>query len=176
MKIVFAVTLFCCLAGVAHSDDRNAPLTLAVVPSRSSAEERTIESAAKSPQTFHVVLTNVSDHAQPVWQTWCSWGFWTISFHITMPDGKQLHISRDQKEKFTKNYPATFLVSPGHHQVYPIQLDGEWDNRPQFEHSGSARITLKAIYEVDPTPEATQNGVWLGRVESPSYDFILLHR
>jgi hypothetical protein len=175
VKIVFALALFCCLVGMARSEDRNAPFTLAVVPSRSTAEERSVAIAAKQPETFYVVLTNTSDRAQPVWQTWCSWGFWTISFDITMPDGKRLHISRNHKEAFTKNSPATFLIPAGQHQVYPIQLDSQWENPPQFTGAGSVHITLKAIYEVPATPEATQQNVWVGRVQSPSYDLTLRH-
>jgi hypothetical protein len=175
VKIILAVTLFCFLTEIAHSDDRNAPFTLAVVPSRSSTEEQSIATAAKQPETFYVVLTNVSDRAQPVWQTQCSWGFWTISFELTMLDGKKLHITKNKNEAFTKNSPAIFLVPPSQYQIYPIQLDSQWDNRPQFTKSGSVRVSLKAIYEVGPTPEAAEQNVWVGRVESPTYDFVLRH-
>jgi hypothetical protein len=175
VKIIVTIA-FLCLCATARSEDRDAPFTLAVVPSRSSGTERSITTAAKQPETFHVVLTNVSDHAQPVWQTWCSWGFWTVSFDITLPDGKKLRISRNQNEAFTKNSPATFLIRPGQQQVYPIQLDSSWENRPQFAKAGTSGITLKAIYEVRATPEASQQNVWLGRIESPSYDFVLIYR
>jgi len=131
--------------------------------------------AATQSRTFYVVLTNTSDHAQPVWQTLYSWGFWTISFEFTMPDGKHLHVSRNHNESFTKNSPATFLVPSGEQQIYPVQLDGSWDNLPQFPKRGITRITLKAIYEVGSTPEASQHNVWVGRVESPNYDLVLEH-
>jgi len=175
VKIVLVVALFGSLASSALSEDDNAPFTLAVVSSRSTAEERSIASAAKRAETFYVVLTNTSGQAQPVWQTSCSWGFWTVSFDITLPDGKHVHTSRNHEQAFTKNTPATFLVLPGQQQIYPIQLDSTWDNLPQFPQAGTTRITLKAIYQVGSTPEAVQENVWVGRLESPIYDFMLAH-
>lgn len=67
------------------------------------------------------------------------------------------------------NIPSTFLVPPGEHQVYAIRLDKWWEARPALSKRDETPIALKAIYEVKPTPEATQYKVWTGRIESRVY-------
>jgi hypothetical protein len=175
VKQLVSITLYFSLAVIARSQDHAAPFTLAIVPSASTSDEQRITSGAKQAGTFYVVLTNTSDRPQPVWETSNSWGFWTISFDFRLPDGTHIHTSRNRKEAFTVNYPRTFVVLPRQQQIYPIQLDTTWDDRPQFPKAGSTHVTLKAIYEVGSTPEALQQNVWVGRVESPSYDLILDH-
>src|SRR5208282_4351813 len=48
----------------------------------------------------------------------------------------------------------TFLIEPGEHQVYAIRLDERWETHPLLPKTDETPITLKAIYEVPPTPEA----------------------
>ena len=175
MKPLVSIAFYLFLAVIARSQDHPAPFALAIVPSSSTPNEQRITSGEKQARPFYVVLTNTSDRAQPVWQTSNSWGFWTISFDFTLPDGSHVRTSRNRSEAFTKNSPGSFIVLPRQHQIYPIQLDTTWDDRPHFPKAGSTRVTLKAIYEVRSTPEALQQSVWVGRVESPTYDFILDH-
>ena len=128
--------------------------------------------AKKKPDEFYVVLTNVSGLPQAVWESWNSWGYQTISFELTTTDGKKFIVSK-RPGMFTVNFPSTFLVKPGEHQVYAIRLDEWWETHPTLPKSDEMPITLKAVYEVTPTPEATQYKVWTGRVESHSYNFTL---
>jgi hypothetical protein len=143
------------------------PFSLSIVPGRSG-----ITMAKKKPDEFYVVVTNVSGLPQVVWESWNSWGYKAISFELTTTDGKKFVVSRRQ-EDFTKNAPSTFLVKPGEHQVYGIRLDEWWETHPTLPKSDEMPITLRAVYEVTPTPEATQYKVWTGRVESHSYNFWL---
>jgi hypothetical protein len=76
-------------------------------------------------------------------------------------------------QAFTRNGPSTFLIQPGEHQVYAIRLDKEWGAHPILSRADEMPITLKAVYEVSPTPEAIQYNVWTGRIESGSYKFTL---
>jgi hypothetical protein len=71
------------------------------------------------------------------------------------------------------NFPSTFVVQPGEHQVYAIQLDRGWEAQPAIAKTDETTIKLKAIYEVQPTPESGQYKVWTGRIESHTYDFTL---
>ena len=121
---------------------------------------------------FYVVLTNVSREPQPVWEDWNSWGYRTISFEFTTADGKKVVVRRRQGY-FTKNAPSTYLVQPGEHQLYPIRLDERWETHPALPKSDEMAITLKAVYEVTPTPEVNEYKVWTGRLESHSYNFSL---
>jgi hypothetical protein len=150
------------------------PLSLSVVPETSRGERfgSTIDMAHDKPGEFYVVLTNVSAEPQAVWEYWNSWGFQTVSFELTTAGGKKFLVSR-RPEIFTVNFPSTFLIEPGEHQVYAIRLDGRWDPHPSLPKTDETAITLKAIYEVPPTPEAAQYKVWTGRLESRTYNFKL---
>ena len=166
--------LYFILAATMHADEPKAPFTLSIVPSRSNTEAHSISTASKQPDVFYVVLTNVSDRPQPIWETWCSWGYQTVSFEIVLPDGRNLSLAK-KAQTFTRNFPATFIIPAGEHQIYPIRLDTEWDHLPAFATPGDTAVTLKAVYGVAPTAESTAQSVWSGRVESAGYTLTLKH-
>jgi hypothetical protein len=172
VKPIFLSFVFFALLAIPPTDTSKCPFSLAVVPSTSHGEGGSITMAANERRDFYVVLTNVSKDPQAVWENWNSWGYQTISFALTMADGSKIMVSKRQQD-FTRNFPSTFLIQPGEHQVYAIRLDKEWSVHPTFSKIDEMRITLKAVYEVSPTPEAGQYKVWTGRVESSSYKFML---
>jgi hypothetical protein len=71
------------------------------------------------------------------------------------------------------NFPSTFLVAPGEHQVYAIHLDHWWATHPAFPQADEMPIAIKAIYELQSTQEASQYKVWIGHVESHIYNLKL---
>jgi hypothetical protein len=152
------------------------PFSLAIVPGRSGD----ITTAKRNPNDFYVVLTNVSGLPQPVWESWNSWGYQALTFELTTTDGKKFIVSR-KSHGFTANWPSWLLVEPGEHQVFAIELDESWATNPTLPWatnptlpaSDRMPITMKAIYEIAETPQATQNHVWVGRVESHRYNFTL---
>jgi len=182
LLLILALTGLSCKPETTHGPslatspaaDAKVPFKLAVVPSTSSADARGITIAEKQPNEFYVVLTNVSIEAQPVWATWNSWGYQTISFEFTMADGQKIVVAKRQ-QGFTMNFPSTFDIPPGEHQVYPIRLDKDWDTGPKLSKLEDATVDLKAIYEVSRTPESEEYKVWTGRVESGSYMFTVRH-
>jgi hypothetical protein len=121
---------------------------------------------------FYVLLSNVSKQPRIVWEDWNSWGYYSISFELTTNDGKKYVLSKRQAG-FTKNYPSTVVIEPGEHVVYPIHLNEWWETRPSLSKVPELPITLKAIYEISPTPESAQYKVWTGRAESHTYNFTL---
>ena len=128
--------------------------------------------ADKGARDFYVVLTNVSNKSQMAWETWISWGYQTISFELTASSGSKIVISKRQQD-FTVNGPSTFLIPPGEHQIYAVKLDDTWEARPIVPKANETSVALKAIYEVPSTPEAGQHKVWVGHLESRSYNFVL---
>jgi len=170
LLLLIALALF----GASHVDDAKAPFTLSIVPSKSSTDARGITIAENQPREFYVVLTNVSMESQPVWEYWNSWGYQTLSFEFTMSDGKKIVVSK-RRQDFNKNFPSTFLILSGEHQVYPIRLDKDWDTGPRLSTMTETAVTVKAIYEVSTTSESKRYRVWSGRVESGSYMFTLRH-
>jgi len=147
------------------------PFTVSIVATRSTSDSRVITIAAEKPDEFYVVLTNVSNEPQSVWETWNSWGSRTISFEVTFGNNPPILVAREQEE-FSKNLPSTFLIPPGEHKVYPIRLDKRWDVG-SIPKSTEARASVKAVYEVPVTPEASTYHVWTGRVESGNYNVTL---
>ncbi len=119
------------------------PLSLSVVPETSHGEPfgSTIEMAHGKPRDFYVVLTNASAERQAVWEYWNSWGYQTVSFELTTEDGKRFVVSRRQEE-FTRNFPSTFLIEPGEHQVYAIRLDEWWETHNGDPSGNSARCAF----------------------------------
>jgi hypothetical protein len=163
--LLFLLAL-CACATVTHIHAAP-PFTLAIVPTKSHGGTvgPSIVMAQEKPEAFHVVLTNISAEAQPVFETWNSWGYQAVSFEITLPDGKTSMLTmRDQG--FSKNFPSTYLIPPGGHQVFPVKFDKAWQAKPTLPHAAEMLITLKAIYEVGETPESREKHVWTGRVES----------
>ena len=154
--------------------DAAALFTLTVVPSLSRPKVKSIAVGDDNPKEFYVVLTNTSKDPQSVFEAWNSWGFAAVSFELTMPDDKKVVVSRGT-EVWTMNFPSTFLIPPGEHQVYAIRLDKRWESRPKLAGDAEAQmqIKLKAIYQVEVTPESAEHKVWTGRVESRSYDLTL---
>jgi hypothetical protein len=93
-------------------------------------------------------------------------------FDFATKDGKKYAVTK-RDEEFTRNFSSTFLVPPGEHQVFAVHLDEPWVTHPPFPKADEMPITVKAIYEVPPTPEASQHKVWTGRVEPHTYDLTL---
>jgi hypothetical protein len=153
-----------------------APFSLTVVPSKSQAPPggRFISMADEKADVFHVVLTNVSKEVQPVFETWNSWGYQAISFELTLRGGRKTIISVSDQD-FTRNFPSTFHILPGEHQVFPIRLDKTWEMNPKVALGSETLVTLKAIYEVVESPESRANHIWAGRVESNACQLTVRH-
>jgi len=169
----FSVWLFA-TAVLTAADDGAAPFQLTIVPSRSSAENQSIAMASKQPDEFYVVLTNISDSTQPVYESWNTWGYKNVSFEFATADGRKFVISK-LDQLFTRNWPSTFLIRPGEHQVYPIRLDKWWKPFPGIAGKEEIAVTCRAIYQVPSTPDSQKQKVWVGRVESKAYDLIVRH-
>jgi hypothetical protein len=158
--------------------DTPSPFSISLVPTRRQEEPfgRGISMAKKSPGYFYVVLTNTSSQSQAVFEDWNSWGYQAVSFEAQAADGRRFVISR-KSHPFTMNFPATFIVPAGEHMVYAIAHDDDWKAIPSVLIADATPIlvSLKAVYEVKPSPEATKGQVWIGRLESRSYQVKLRH-
>jgi hypothetical protein len=159
---------------VADTTRAQTPFTLSLVPSQSVPSQRGVASAASRPDTFYVVVTNVSEQPHAVWALSNSWGYRSLSLEMALPNGTTVTLFK-KPQRFTRNIPRAFLIPPHEHQVFPIRLDSEWQNRPTFPAAGSEQITLRVIYEVAPSAEATDQAVWAGRVASQPYALTLHH-
>jgi len=91
-------------------------------------------------------------------------------------DGRKFTISKRPAD-FTRNIPSTFVIPPGESMVYPILLDDQWDAVPGLPIADETPIPImiRAIYQLDPTPEASAQNVRIGRLESSMYNFTVRH-
>ncbi len=154
------------------SENPKSPFAIAVVPTQSYGEGGTITMAHVKTREFFVVLTNVSTKPQAVFEAWNSWGYQTISFEFTRASGKKVVVSARQRD-FTRNFPSTFTIQPGEHQVFAVRLDQYWEAKPALPKLNEMPITLRAIYEVLPSPEGSERRVWTGRLKSHEYKLTL---
>jgi len=162
------------MATTSKADAQKPPFSISIVPETNQVQPfgGSIAMAREKVRVFHVVLTNVSPETQAVWEDWNSWGYQNVAFELVTESEKKILISKRQTG-FTRNFPSTFLIEPGEHQVYDIRLDEEWEAQPALAKTDEMAITLKAIYQVLPTDEAAQYKVWTGRAESRPYKFKL---
>ncbi|HEY6971763.1 MAG TPA: hypothetical protein VJA94_21305 [Candidatus Angelobacter sp.] len=123
---------------------------------------------------FYVILTNTSSQTQAAFESWDGWGCQAISFEMQTADGHKFIVTR-KRPALTRNVPSTFLIPAGEPMVYSIALDDEWAAVPAVPRGNDTPITIKAIYEIKPTPESAKAHVWTGRVESKSYEFRVEH-
>lgn len=154
------------------------PFSLSVVPAWSHEEPsgRGISMATESHDGFYVILTNLSKEAQSAFLPSNSWGYYTVSFEVQTEDGRKFAVFKKPTD-FTKNIPSTFVIPPGESMVYPIRLDDQWDAVPALPIADETAIpiTIRAVYQLDPTQESAAQKVWIGRMESSSYYFKFRH-
>ena len=187
-RIIFSLFVFA-LVGTPQTNAPSVPFSVSVVPESCYGEVCYItvghsKPANARPPEFYVVLTNNSQQPQPVYEYWNSWGYQTISFQLTTAEGKRYAMSK-RPQDFDHNYPSTFLIKPGEHQVFTIRFDDDWETIPTLQWKDKIQVTLKAAYEVsskDETygvsgfPLTAKEKVWKGRIESAAYDITLPQR
>lgn len=187
LVLTYAASLVCLLAACRKADSKSHPISASAkdpitTDTSPSPFSLSIVSEKDKPITmskknewadeFYVVLTNTSKDSQPVWEYWNSWGFQVISFELGTPEGKRFVLTA-KDHGFDHNWPSTYTVAPGEHQVFAIRLDESWQAQPALTVVDGMPITLKAVYQVNPTRESAQHHVWTGRVESHAYSLSL---
>jgi hypothetical protein len=181
LAILMAFVLGCSTPHVKNAEanlnqaNEPSPFSISMVPDRSGPFGPQISMATNTLDTFYVILKNISNERQLAFGTAHSWGYYAVSFELQMPDGRIVKVTK-KPQGFTRNIPSTFMIPPGEQMVFPITLDDLWDAVPPLlETDKTPAITIKAIYEVKPTPESAEQKVWTGRMESKGYNFTLWH-
>jgi len=165
------VSLAACKSHVATPPTSPA-LTVSLVPTHGDGDTGLIDMAHDTRNSFYVILTNNSQSSISTWEVSNSWGYRALSFEAVTADGEKFRISR-KAESFSVNFPSSFRILPGEHQVYPVLLNGSWTADPSIPMAGQTQVLLTASYEVSQTPESDQYHVWTGHVESRPYKIAL---
>jgi hypothetical protein len=115
-------------------------LTITAGSSGITLAKRTPHDAELPRRDFYVLLSNVSQQPQTVWQEWNSWGYQAISFELTTADGRN-HVVSKRQQGFTMNGPTTDAIEPGEAQVYVVHLDEFWEIQPPIPKTDEMPIT-----------------------------------
>jgi len=143
--------------------------SLEIVPTDSREEGQTIDTT--SP--FYVVLTNTSKHDLIVWKEWCSWGYYCLSFTVTLPDGKEFQIKKYPRE-WSRNFPDTYIIHPNQHFLWKVNFSSkakEWD--VPSEVLKQEKVTIQAQFEIPGDFYIKNSKAWVGKVSSPPIQVML---
>jgi hypothetical protein len=169
--VVLSVAVSLSMLAMGAGKEEKDPWTLRIVPTRSSAKHGTMIDCASKDSRFYVVLTNTSESDLSVWREWCSWGYFCLSFDITLPDGKTIHVKKTPIP-WKKNYPDPFVVKPGDHFVYSVRFDGQWTGFSKDWKNQTVKI--KAMFKIEKEDDQVdRHKVWTGKIESPEIEATL---
>lgn len=165
LVLVMAVYLASLTIGAGEKKD---PWKLRIVPTHSSDKHGTMLDCASKDSHFYVVLTNISESDQSVWREWCSWGYFCLSFDITLPDGKTFHVKKKPRP-WKKDYADPFVVKSGNHFVYSVRFDDKWVGFPHDWKDQNVKI--KAIFKIEKEDgSADLHKVLTVKIESPEIE------
>lgn len=112
-----------------------------------------------------IVLDNTGSAPIRVWRTGNQWGDTVLSFEVSRGDDT-VRIVR-QPQVYTRNVPSSLAVPPGTRHEWPFDLgDGQWQADAPLEQVVVPGAQLVAVYNVPPSPEAKDQGVWTGEIRS----------
>jgi hypothetical protein len=119
---------------------------------------------------FHVVLSNLSDKPIKLWTETNSWGYYALSFEMSDNSGRKW-VAKKEPATFTRNIPSLLEIpSRGTHVIgVYFAIPRRWEGFPVPEN-GVEPVTIRAVFEVLPTPESDQLRAWVGRIVSESRD------
>lgn len=127
--------------------------------------------SARGPPTGAVVFSNQSLMVVRVWQTTNSWGDQALSLVA-----RRLHTSWSFDRRnavYTVNFPLSVAAPPGGAYTWPFDIgDGTWDADGTIDRRVGGGLHLVALYEPANSPEAKQQNVWIGRLESAPVELV----
>jgi hypothetical protein len=165
MKSIFTLGLLLVALVGAEGLKAGELLGVDIVPALSRGSEPEIFVSGEPHHRLHVVVSNLSDSPQRVYEDWNSWGYDSLSFEAITGEGKKVQLKKKPRD-WTKNFASTYTIAARGHYVIPVQLStNEWENAELISSPEVQPIKLKAIFEI-PKPDTNTYQVWVGRVES----------
>lgn len=117
------------------------------------------------PPAGAVALVNMRNAAVRIWRPGNEWGDGMISFEL-LRDSTVVRVVRSP-QVYTRNVPGSIEVPPGgrHHIRFDLG-DGSWQLAAPVRELFAMGARIVAIYEVLPSHEADEAGVWTGYLRS----------
>ena len=134
-------------------------------------------------QHFYVVITNNSNQAQNLWESWNSWGFFNLRFDILDGQGVvQDSIVKTPDTCWTMNFPSYTTLKPKQHFVIEVDLSKpEWvvarKERPytpfaQTDYAtNKGQLRIHALFEIPKDNETEKQSVWVGKIQTEPETF-----
>ncbi len=150
--------------------DKSIRVAIAIPQNRQG--ERRVNVNFLDRERFHVIITNTSHKPKRIWQEWCSWGYYGLSFQLTDEHGKTW-TARKKLRAWSRNYPDYWTLGPQESLVVDVAFfDSDlWEGFPTPKVS-SWKLKMCAVYEVRPDRESEENSVWTGRSISKADDYV----
>lgn len=146
--------------------------------------------------TFHVIISNVSTNQIRLWEEWCSWGFYSVSFEIITPDGKKTMIEKGTMA-WGGNAPDYYILLPGEsfaiairfNEMGCVENEKLWVNLPKLKLERGQKIRMRAVYRISPEEDMEETDteghvthemapekkyhIWTGKVVSDWKEYVI---
>ena len=125
---------------------------------------------------FHVLVTNISDVPQRIWQDWNSWGWFNLRFEF-VEAGRRVIRAAKTGHVWSGNAPICWTLAPHEVHVFDVYFaDPEkgWDGFPPLEKTERKYFTITAIYETGESAESKAQRVWTGKIASEPLNVLLV--
>ncbi len=165
----FSLPILIALVTVADGSDQGKPcgVSLSIVTSTDKSSGQTLDYNSK----FQVLFTNHLKESIRLWSERCPLGYSTLSFRCDNAAGvPAIMRKRTPDPSAWKNEPPkTITVPAGGNYRWNIAPGAFfWGEREWIvpEPNTGVPFTVTAIFEIKPTEQAKQQGVWTGRITS----------
>lgn len=153
-----------------RADDK---ITVTIVPENSSNwRDGGYHGGISYNGNFYVVISNKSPNPVRLWEGWCSWGYYNLTFDIKLNNGKIYHLEKTKNRDWLKNFPDGYIVLPNSYFVIPVSFSKvlwgtskEWESFPD-EVKNADTFSLRAIYSIPEDKETKEYKIWTGKAES----------
>lgn len=187
ISLVLLAFLVAASCGAADTATSASDIAISVVIPRKEHGERTLSSPKgltlmHSPSSpgdhvgeprdtnahFYVVVSNTSNKPQRIWQEWCSWGYFGLTFELSDETGKKW-VAKKNGGWWTMNFPSYWRLDPEDSVVIEVHfekaLQPRWEGFPLPE-DGEKTVTMRAVFQFEPDEESKKADVWTGLVAS----------
>jgi hypothetical protein len=112
-------------------------------------------------------VSNGSNTSQKIWQEFFARGYFVLTFEFTDQTGKTF-TAKKKGRGWSTNPPARWVLEPGESIVYEIYFadSNTWTGFPNPAEGEKVVVSMRTVFEIPPTDDSAQLGVWAGRVVS----------
>jgi len=112
-----------------------------------------------------VVFVNMGSTPLRLWRTGSQWGDTALSFEVRR--GERTWYVLRKPQDYTRNVPSLVRVPPAARYEAVFDLgDGQWEADAPIDQLAVADAQLVAVYDNRSSPEAVDQGVWIGQLRS----------